>query len=225
MSSPGVVLNSEAAAKTRAAQELLQNLDTAASVEERLKWIADGATYRERVSKFFAAHPEGLGAAAVDPNVGSFTELPSGAEVKMHVATTKSCPTGAMVRLRPAAGKELLDWPLFEQTHQLEFDRFAGEPDDKQARWFTMLCARTRKSDLAAEAQEAYLTLSAQGSLSAKGEVRLYVKADSDVGRYIASRIVWGRVYLTQMFVEHAVVDEKPVLIVKDCAGTTTAGR
>lgn len=222
--SAGLIPSGEAAARIRTAQEVLQSLDSAPSLEDRLAWIADGEKHRDSVAQFFESHAEGLHVTAMDPNVGLFSELPSGEDVKLYVAVTASCPPGAMVRLRSRGGRQQLDWALFRQTHELEFDRFIATAGETGPQWFTVLCARSRTSELESPAQEAHLPLSAQGSLSAQGEARLHVPKDSAAGRLLASRMVWGRVFLTELLIERKIVDGKPALVVQDCAGTATAG-
>jgi hypothetical protein len=51
------------------------------------------------------------------------------------------------------------------------------------------------------------------------------VKRDTHAGKFLDSRMVWGRVYLVEVQLEHATVNGKPLLIVRDCAGTPTATR
>jgi hypothetical protein len=214
----------ETGVKLRLVQNLLQEFVTAPTNEERLSWVANAAAHRESIEKFFEAHPSGLRITAMDPNVGLFSELPSGDEVKLYVAMTARCPSGAMVRLRPDAGKDKLDWPLFQQTHQLEFDQFASSAN-ATPRWFSVLCVRSRTSGMQGPASLEHLALSAQGSLTVRGETALYVKRDTPAGKFLDSRMVWGRVYLTDVQLEHANVNGKPVLLVRDCGGTPTAGR
>jgi hypothetical protein len=204
----------------RAAREVLQSIDSATSLEERLKWIADGPSHREQVDKFFKGHPTGLQVAGMESNVGFYTELPSGDDVKLLLASTASCPSGAMVRLRPRAGKSLLDWPLFEQTHQLEFDEFVSRADAPSRR-FTVICARSRANDLPDTEKEKYVAIRAQGSLSLHGEALLYYVKGTPSGNFLDSRIVWGRGYLVDVKVEHADIAGKQVLLVKDCAGAS----
>jgi hypothetical protein len=206
----------------RSARELLAALDQSSSIEDKLKWIADPATHRAAVAKFLESTPDAFKVTSMDSNVGVFTELPSGDEVKLLVAVTPGCPSGAMVRLRNATDHPRLDWPLYLQTHRLDYDHFidaAGVPP----RRFTVLCARSRASDLVGEDQETHIALSSQGSLSAHGESRLYVKKDSPAGRLLDARMVWGRVYVLNVELAHATMNAKPVLIVQDCDGAEAA--
>jgi hypothetical protein len=214
----------EAGAKLRSVQQTLQGLVASSSTEERLTHIADGASHRNEVARFFAENPAGMRVTSTDPNVGLFTELPSGNEVKLYVATTTSSSSGAMVRLLPEGGKDKLDWPLFQQTHQLEFDRFVTSASEAPRR-FTVLCARSRTSGLSGTDAETHLAISAQGSLTVRGETALYVKKDTPAGKFLDSRLVWGRVYLVEVLLKHATADGKPVLLVQDCAGTPAAQR
>jgi hypothetical protein len=214
----------EAGAKLRGVQGTLQEFITASTNEARMSWVAGGAAHRESIEKFFEANPGGPRITAMDPNVGLFSELPSGDEVKLYVAMTARCPSGAMVRFRSEAGKDKLDWPLFQQTHQLEFDQFAASAN-ASPRWFSVLCVRSRTSGIQGPASMEHLALSAQGSLTVRGESALYAKRDTHAGKFLDSRMVWGRVYLVEVQLEHATVNRKPVLLVRDCAGTPTSGR
>lgn len=205
-------------------QEVLQAIDGAPSLDERLKHITDGAKQRESVAKFFEAHASGIKVGAVDSNVGFFNELPSGEDVKLFLAITASCPSGAMVRLRGSGDKAQLDWPLFEQTHQLEFDRFVQD-DAATPRAFSVICARSRTNDLTGPSKDSYLALRAQGSLSLHGEGLLYVKLESPAGKFLDSRMVWGRGYLIKALIQHGKLDQKAVLILEDCDGATEAAK
>ena len=213
----------EAAEKIRVTQELFTSLQTAPTLDEKLRWIEDGEAHRDAVAKFLGSHPEGLRITTMDPNVGLFQELPSGNEVKLLVATTSACPNGAMVRLHSRGGRELLDWPLFEQTHELDFERFVTRGSSAAPRWFTLLCARSRSSGLEGPAKDGHLALRAQGALSANGEALIHVQRDSEAGHLLESRMTWGRVYLIRIEVERLEVNGKPTLMVVDCEGTTTA--
>ncbi len=208
----------EAAARLRAAQDLVASIGSASPIDDKLASVADGEEHRDAVAKFLGAYPAGLTVTSVDANVGVFTELPSNEEVKLFVVVTSGCPAGAMVRMLPGGERPLLDWPLFEQTHRLDYDNFVAQ-HDAPPRWFKLLCARSRSNDLTAASQESYLALNSQGSLSAKGESQLYVRRDSPAGRLLDSRMVWGRVYLIHALIGHGTIDQKPVLLLQDCEG------
>jgi hypothetical protein len=197
---------------------VLQAIASAASLDERLKWIADGATHRDRVEKFFRNQSAGLVVTGMEANMGAYTELPSGDDVRLLLAATASCPSGAMIRLRAQGDKSLLDWPLFEQTHQLEFDEFAANASAAPRR-FQVICARSRSYDLPDTQKDKHQALRAQGSLSVHGEALLYYDKDSTPGKYLDASIVWGRGYLVDVMLEHAVVADKKVLIITDCGG------
>jgi hypothetical protein len=222
--SAGPLPDAETAAKIRTVQEVLQAIDAAPSLDERLKRITDGATQRQSVAKFFEAHAAGIKVGAVDSNVGFFNELPSGEDVKLFLAITASCPSGAMVRLRGTGDKAQLDWPLFEQTHQMEFDRFVLD-GEAAPRWFSVICARSRTNELSGSSKDAYLALRAQGSLSLRGEGLLYVKKESPAGKFLDSRMVWGRGYLIKALIQHGKLDEKAVMTLEDCEGAAAAAK
>lgn len=221
--SSSLLTSGEAAEKILRTQELFATLQTAPTLEEKLKWIENGEAHRDEVAKFLASHADGLRIKTMDPNVGLFQELPSGDEVKLLVATTNSCPNGAMVRLHSHEGRDLLDWPLFAQTHELDFEVFVTRGRAATPRWFTLLCARSRSSGLEGPAREGHLALRAQGALSAKGEALIHVQRDSEAGRLLESRMTWGRVYLIRVELERLEINGKPTLMVVDCEGTTTA--
>lgn len=221
----GLLTKTESVAKIRSAHELLASLDSAPTIDERLKWIANGEAHRESVAQFFEKHPRGLQVNTMDPDVGLFSELPSGEDVKLLVTVTTDCPGGAMVRLYAHGTRNLLDWPLFQQTHDLEFDKFASTPGPTPPRWFSTLCTRSRTSALQGPAEEAHIAIRAQGSLSAGGESLVHVPKSSEAGRLLESRMVWGRVYLVKLQLERLELNGKPILMVLDCAGTATAGQ
>jgi hypothetical protein len=222
--SAGPLPDAETAAKIRTVQEVLQAIDAAPSLDERLKRIADGATQRQSVAKFFEAHTGGIRVGGVDSNVGFFNELPSGEDVKLFLAITASCPSGAMVRLRGNGDQARLDWPLFEQTHQLDFDRFVSD-GGAAPRWFSVICARSRTTELPGASKDTYLALRAQGSLSVRGEGLLYVNKESPAGKFLDSRMVWGRGYLIKARIQHSKLDEKAVLTLEDCEGAAAAAK
>lgn len=211
-------------AGVREVREVLQAIDAAPSTEERLKWIADGARHRESVEQFFETQDAGLNVTDVDPNVGHYGELPSGKDVKLFMAVTAACPDGAMVRLHDEGGKRTLDWPLFQQTHQMEFDAFAAD-EAAPPRWFTVICARSRTSELPGSAKDTHLALRAQGSLTVQGEALLYVHKESTAGQFLESRMVWGRGYLVKALLGHARLDGKAVMTIEDCAGTGASAK
>lgn len=221
----GALTKLEAVAKIRTAHEVLASLDSAPTLDERLGWIADGQSHRESVARFFEKHTKGLQVNTMDPDVGLFSELPSGEDVKLLVAVTADCPGGAMVRLYPHGTRQILDWPLFEQTHELEFDKFVTTSGPTEPRWFSALCTRSRTSGLQGPAGEAHIAIRAQGSLSAGGEALIHVLKDSEVGRLLEARMVWGRVYLMKVQLERLELNGKPILMVLDCAGTATASK
>jgi hypothetical protein len=222
--SAGPLPDVETAAKIRTVQEVLQAIDAAPSLDERLTRIADGAKHRESVAKFFEAHAGGIKVGGVDSNVGFFNELPSGEDVKLYLAITASCPSGAMVRLHGSGDKARLDWPLFEQTHQLEFDRFVQDGGAAPRR-FSVICARSRTNELTGPSKDEYLALRAQGSLSLHGEGLLYVKKESPAGKFLDSRMVWGRGYLIHALIQHGKLDEKAVLTLEDCEGAPAGAK
>lgn len=227
--SPGFMPSGGTAALTASVGSVLNALDDAATTDEKLQWIADPEKHRAGVEQFFANHTGKLFAGPLEPNPGIVIALPSGEAVKLFRVVTPECEPGAIVWMHELSGaKPALDWPLFSQTHDLAFDRFLAAQSGSQPpapQWFTVLCARSRTSDLPDTSQDSHLALSTQGSLSGKGEPRVHVAKDSEAGRLLESKMVWGRVYLARMLIIGVKIDGKPVLMVLNCAGTATAGR
>jgi hypothetical protein len=51
------------------------------------------------------------------------------------------------------------------------------------------------------------------------------VKLESPAGKFLDSRMVWGRGYLIKALIQHGKLDQKAVLILEDCDGATEAAK
>lgn len=221
---PDITHNIEAAER---AASLVKALDSATTDQERLQVVASPETHRADVQRFFASLENRLNPVLLDPTPAIVLPLQGGPKIRLFRLVTQSCPKGAMVHLRDGpAGSSLLDWPLFVQTHEQRFDKFMENtrpPEELQAEWFSVLCKRRHDFDLPKDAQDAYLCLEAQGSLSTGGSRVLYVNKGLPAGRLLDSRLKWSEIYLADLLVGKGDIGGKLVHVVLDCTGTDTA--
>ncbi len=209
------------------AETMIRGLDVAKSMDDRLQYIDEPENHRDDVERFFASTGGKLDMVRIEPSVGTVIVLPSGEEEKLFKLTTKKCPDGAVIRLIVKNDKALLHWPLFEQSHDYQFDHFQKEngANDAPSVWFTVLCRLTQSFELKGQTKDNWLCLEAQGSLAPGGTGQVCVAKDTPAGRLLMGKMAWGKVYLTDLLIGKMEVDGQKVHVVLDCAGTQPAGR
>jgi hypothetical protein len=221
------MVTDDTAMLTTAAKDLLQALDTAATLDERMKWIAEPDSVRADVERLLGSTGGTLGISTIEPNPGLVIALPSGEAIKLFRAVTARCASGAVVRLLPRDGQRyVLDWLLFSQTHDFAFDAFVSAADPTitaAGRWFTVLCKRSRNTPTAGSENVPWMGLDVQGSLSAAGTAKALVAKDSPAGRMLGERLDWGRVYLLRVLLVKREVAGKPAFVIVDCDGAAPA--
>lgn len=214
------------AAADRAAV-LVKTLDSAATEEDRLKVIYRGQDHKADVKRFFDSIGNQLKPILLDPTPAVVSPLLTGAKLRLFRLVTATCAKGAILRMEAGPNDtQLLDWPLFMQTHEQHFDNFVKSnpaPDQRKAEWFTVLCKRRHDFDLPKEAQDAYVCLEAQGSLSPEGSTVLYVNKGLPAGRLLETHLKWAEIYLVDLLVGKAEIAGTTTHVVLDCTGTDTA--
>lgn len=214
------------AAADRAAV-LVKSLDAAINEEDRLKVILHAQEHKADVKRFFDSLGNQLKPILLDPTPAVVSPLLTGPKLRLFRLVTATCAKGAILHLAEGPNDtQLLDWPLFMQTHEQHFDRFVKSnppPDERKAEWFTVLCKRRHDFDLPKDSQEAYLCLEAQGSLSPEGSTVLYVNKGLPAGRLLETHLKWAEIYLVDLLVGKAEIAGKSTHVILDCTGTDTA--
>ena len=199
--------------------DLIKNLETATTTDERLKVVADPAQNRESMEAFFNDLGGHLNPVRIEAGP-VVTELTTGKDSPLYRLITAKCSSGAIVRLPSATGSALIDWPFFVQTHSLSFDQFASPnaPAEPKTKRFTLLMQRSRDFELPDPERSVFDSFLAQGSMSSAGTVRIYVAKDSVAGRLLATRMAWGKTYLVEALLGHTEIGGKRALAVLDCS-------
>ncbi|WP_009961416.1 hypothetical protein [Verrucomicrobium spinosum] len=214
------------AAADRAAA-LVKTLDAANSEEDRLKVISHAQDHKADVKRFFDAIGNQLKPILLDPTPAVVSPLLSGPKLRLFRLVTATCSKGAILHLEAGPNDtQLLDWPLFMQTHEQQFDKFVKSnppPEQRKAEWFSVLCKRRHDFDLPKDTQDAYICLEAQGSLSPEGSTVLYVNKGLPAGRLLETHLKWAEIYLVDLLVGKAEIGGNPTHVVLDCSGTDTA--
>lgn len=214
------------AAADRAAV-LVKTLDAAVTEEDRLKVIFHAQDHQADVKRFFDALGNQLKPILLDPTPAVVSPLLTGPKLRLFRLVTATCAKGAILRMEAGANDtQLLDWPLFMQTHEQHFDKFVKSnpaPDQRKAEWFTVLCKRRHDFDLPKDSQDAYICLEAQGSLSPDGSTVLYVNKGLPAGRLLETHLKWAEIYLVDLLVGKTEIAGKTTHVVLDCTGTDTA--
>ncbi|WP_050028654.1 hypothetical protein [Verrucomicrobium sp. BvORR034] len=214
------------AAADRAAV-LVKTLDAASTEENRLKVIFHAQDHKADVKRFFDSLGNQLKPILLDPTPAVVNPLLAGPKLRLFRLVTATCAKGAVLRMEPGPNDtQLLDWPLFMQTHEQHFDKFVKSnpaPEQRKAEWFSVLCKRRHDFDLPKDTQDAYVCLEAQGSLSPEGSTVLYVNKGLPAGRLLETHLKWAEIYLVDLLVGKAEIGGSTTHVVLDCTGTDTA--
>ena len=198
---------------------VVEALEKAKTLDERLLLIDSPSRNRESVESFFKQNDNSLRAVRVEGPTNR-TDIATGATTPLFRLITEKCPVGAMVRLiAKPDGEPALDWPLFIQSHSLSFDKFVKkeDPDAPKTARFTAIMQRSRDFELPEPERSAYDSFLAQGSLSKEGTSRVYVAKNSPAGRLLSTRMTWGETYFVEILLGEVEIASKPVLVVLEC--------
>lgn len=202
------------------ASKILFGLDTATTIEQRLKWIADPEKHRDSMERLLTTRGGRLNTGEVQPMPAVVRELPGGKEVQLFRVSAPSLRNGALVHLMERDGAKVLDWALFAQTYDYTFDRYVAtnRAVAGQAEWFTVLCSVAPKPPGTSAGKETHLKLSLTGSLSETGVADAWVARNSPAGRYLEKELASGKTYLLE--VQLGTDQGSRRLMVLDCGPT-----
>lgn len=215
---PGLDDEIEAARLNSEAPEVMRALFDGPA-EERFRHVLGGDRFAARMSAFFS-RPEpvqagGLRRLSVNP-----IDLLSGRPVVLFQAATSANPRGALARFhRAGEGGLLLDWELFEETHDAELERFAqsgtGEP-----RWFHAGIRRNHGLDFQEAFRQMHHCFDLQAGPGALLDRLGVVARDLPVGRHLNQSTDWRATYLARLLLKNRILpDGTAIFEIVDCEG------
>lgn len=193
-----------------------------ASPETRLDCIDQGAKQSPQVAAFFARHPK-LTALSFQKIPIAPRDLQTGHPVFMiQVATSDSPESDALLRYHITPDNRLLlDWPLFEETHEKALHDFiTSSSNTTSSRWFSVGLRRNHGLALESSQRELHHAFDLQASAKNLLEMPGIVVKDLPVGRYLDQRTEWQAVHLTRLLLRKRTLDSGlKCLEIIDCKG------
>jgi hypothetical protein len=192
-----------------------------AQPETRLDHIDQSEKVRSQVTAFFAHH-QNLTAEAFQKLPVAPLDLQTGMPVYMIQVTTSASPDQpALLRFHiDSQNRLLLDWPLFEETHEKVLAAFIESPASPVSRWFSVGLRRNHGLEFDASVRDLHhvfdLQASAKSLLAAPG----LVVRDLPVGRFLDLKTEWRTIHMARLLLRTRTLDsgQKCVEIV-DCEG------
>ena len=192
-----------------------------ASPETRLDCIDQGAKLGLQVAAFFERHPN-LTALSFQKIPIAPRDLQTGRSAFMIQVTTSASPqSGALLRYHITPDNQLLlDWPLFEETHENALQNFITTNSTTGSRWFSVGLRRNHGLALDSTQRELHHTFDLQASAKNLLEVPGIVVKDLPVGRFLDQKTEWQTVHLTRLLLRTRTLDSGlKCLEIIDCEG------
>ncbi len=196
-------------AANEACRGLLEKLFQSKSQDERMKCVLNGKEHEASLKQFFTTHPEGVQIVTLRMATRTAHLFPGGRQAALFQLATNANPNGGLVRL-VSDGQEgfVLDWPLFEQTHEKRLAAFVEGKDERPSAWFHVGFRRSHAFDLPVGQEEKYLALDFQASADDSLRLSALMEKQSTLGRRLEEETDWGEVYLAAFLVQRVTLAE-----------------
>jgi hypothetical protein len=209
-----------------AAERLLKMLFEGTTIEEKIASVPPD-TDREQFAAFFSPERPGgpPGLIAMKELQHQPIRLPSLERCTMFSVMTTRNQTGCLLRLTPGPdGRERIDWPLFQETHDHALTSYTDTPGVAPA-WFHVGFRKVHAFQLPESEREIYDAIDVDGSTDGSSHLVSYVPVNSPVGRYLASQMEWGSLYLGRLLLAWTEIGGQRHLTILDCEGANITGR
>lgn len=179
------------------------------------------AKHRLQIASFFERHPKIVAEAFQKVPVAP-RDLQTGLPVQMLQVTTSANPeSGALLRFHISPDDRLLlDWPLFEETHEGALAQFVDSPSETSSRWFSVGLRRNHGLDLDESSRSLHHAFDIQAASKSLLGMPGIVIRDLPVGRYLDQKTEWRVIHMARLLLRPRTLDSglKCVEII-DCEG------
>ena len=217
---PVVTAEIDSARLTSEAPEVLRALLEGPAVE-RVRFVVGGERWADSVGAFFERSGP-LQMAALRRLPVTPVDLVSREPAVLFQVATSANAKGALGRfLRGGDGGLRLDWELFQQTHDLELERFLSTAaEGMEPRWFRVGIRRSHGLGLSEALRESLHVFDLQASPGGLLGTPGYVARDLPVGRYLNQATDWRAIYLARLLLlPRLLPDGTRMLEILDCEG------
>ena len=166
------------------------------------------AKHRAQITAFFERHPkivaEDFQKVPVAPR-----DLQSGLPVQMIQVTTSASPeAGALLRFRISPDDRLLlDWPLFEETHEGALAQFVESKTATQSQWFSVGLRRNHGLDLDESARNLHHAFDIQAASKSLLGMPGIVVRDLPVGRFLDQKTEWRVIHMARLLLRSRTLE------------------
>lgn len=207
-----------------AAERLLEGVLAANTPAQRQSLVLHGEEHVADMTEFFTTVRPSIKRVKIT-EVLPLT-LPGHEEVPLfRVETDKNAQRGALLRLVPQeqAGSFLLDWPLFQETHENKLLHFL-ENKPQEPSWFTVLLKRDHALSLPSAASEKQWSANLQASADGSVQCLAMTTRETPLGRYLEREVEWGNVYVARLLLQYRSLAEGTGtgVVILDCEGAVT---
>lgn len=186
-----------------------------------LTFIDQGEKAAPQVAAFFERHPA-LSATSFQKVPVAPRDLQTGLPVLMlQVTTSANTEGGALLRYHISENDRLLlDWPMFEETHENALQHYITSKEKSGSRWFTVGLRRNHGFELENSMRQIHHVFDLQASANSLLDVPGIVVRDLPVGRYLDQRTEWQVIHIGRLLLRSRALESglKCVEIV-DCEG------
>ena len=186
-----------------------------------LAFIDQSKKAAPQVAAFFERHPS-LTATSFQKVPVAPRDLQTGQPVLMlQVTTSANTEGGALLRFHISEDdRMLLDWPLFEETHENALQHYINSNEKSGSRWFTVGLRRNHGLELDNSMRQIHHVFDLQASAKSLLDVPGIVVRDLPVGRYLDQRTEWQAIHTARLLLRSRTLESglKCVEIV-DCEG------
>lgn len=186
-----------------------------------LTFIDQSEKAAAQVAAFFERHPS-LTATSFQKVPVAPRDLQTGQPVLMlQVTTSANTEGGALLRFHISEDdRMLLDWPLFEETHENALQHYINSNEKSGSRWFTVGLRRNHGLELDNSMRQIHHVFDLQASAKSLLDVPGIVVRDLPVGRYLDQRTEWQAIHTARLLLRSRTLESglKCVEIV-DCEG------
>jgi hypothetical protein len=139
----------------------------------------------------------------------------------LQVTTSASPEAGALLRFRVSPDDRLLlDWPLFEETHEGALAQFVESETATQSQWFSVGLRRNHGLDLDESARNLHHAFDIQAASKSLLGMPGIVVRDLPVGRFLDQKTEWRVIHMARLLLRSRTLESglKCVEII-DCEG------
>lgn len=190
-----------------------------------LAYVDQFAKYRSQITAFFERHPKIVAQDFQKVPVAP-RDLQTGQPVQMlQVTTSNNLQTGALLRFRISPDDQLLlDWPLFEETHEDALGQFVQSQTETGSQWFSVGLRRSHGLDLTESDRRLHHAFDIQAASKSLLGMPGIVVQDLPVGRYLNQKTEWRIIHMARLLLRKRTLENglKCVEII-DCEGISLA--